>query len=66
MSIFWIVLIALGAVLLVLLTIFCVVGGLALVANLIARVLVWWSRDEASEPKATPVPVAPKQTGTPE
>jgi hypothetical protein len=62
MSIFWIVFIALAAILIVPLTIIFVVGGLALVANLLARVLVWWNRDEASGPDV--VPVAPEQTQT--
>jgi hypothetical protein len=62
MSIFWIVFIALGAVLLVPLTIFCVVGGLGLAANVMARVLVRWNRGEACDADATAV--VPKQTQT--
>ena len=63
MSIFWIVFIALAAILIVPLIIIFVVGGLALMANVLAHVLVWWSRDEASQPDV--LPVAPKQTPTP-
>jgi uncharacterized iron-regulated membrane protein len=64
MSIFWIVFIALAAILLVPLTIIFVVGGLALAANVLARVLVWWNRDEASQPVAperTPTPLKPSE-----
>jgi len=64
MSIFWIVFIALAAILLVPLTIIFVVGGLALAANVLARVLVWWNRDEASQPVAperTPRPLKPSE-----
>ena len=60
MSIFLIVFIALAAILIVPLAIVFVVGGLALLANVLARVLVWWNRDEASQPDV--VPVAAEQT----
>jgi len=59
MSLFWIIFIALAAVVLVPLTILFVVGGLALVANMLARGLVWLSR----EPKDA-VQVAPEKTPT--
>jgi len=62
MSIFWIVFIALAAILIVPLTIIFVVGGLALVANVLARVLVWWNRDKAGQSDV--VPVVPEQTPT--
>ena len=45
MSVFWIIFIALAAVLIVPLTILFIVGGLALVANVLARGLVWWSSE---------------------
>jgi uncharacterized iron-regulated membrane protein len=62
MSILLIVFIALAAILIVPLAIIFVAGGLALLANVLARVLVWWKRDEASQPDV--VPVAAEQTET--
>jgi hypothetical protein len=62
MSIFLIVIIALAATLIVPLAIIFVVGGLALLANVLARLLVWWNGDEASQPDV--VPVAAEQTQT--
>jgi uncharacterized iron-regulated membrane protein len=62
MTIFLIVFIALAAILIVPLAIIFVVGGLALLANVLARVLVWWKRDEASQPDVVPVAEEPTQT----